>query len=278
MHFSNIRLAFEGTGGTVYSAIDLPVDSAILTSPFVLKSAEGLGPPDINISVSNSVDSGSSYRGLQPQPRQPVLLIGYQPNYASGQTVADLRALIYGLLTPVADLPVTLAIQDASRVTIARTYGQISKIEPNIFSKDPEVQITLVCFSAYLQNWNQVIASPGTMSTNPIVLTNIGDAPSGFNMSIKLTADRSMFSLTDPYGTALKFNYNFVANDVITFDTTPGSRMAKVTRAGVDTNLLPYQDPSSVWLQMRGGANSYTPSTQSIVILSAYLNYNYWGV
>ena len=277
MRFSNIQLAYI-VNSSVITPLDLPLDSAILGSQFILKSVEGLGPPDVNIAISNTLYSGGVYQGRQPQNRQLVFKIGYQPDFGKNKTVGDLRSELYRFLTPKFGLPVTISIQNDVRTTIARTQGYVKSIDPDIFSEEPEVQIAIDCLSPYLMNWGQSHPNPASLPKNPLTVTNIGDAPSGFYMQLTLTAATGDFSFFDGYLDRIRFIYPFEVGDIIRFDTTPGKRAAYRIRDGVTISLLPYQHGNSKWLQLTGGANILIPSTQSIAISALIVNANYWGV
>ncbi len=280
MKIANINLSYslKGAALDLISLVDFPIDAEIVDSPYKLKSITGLGPPDTNVAISDQVDSGGTNLGANPVNREIVMIVGFQPNYSEGQSVADLRQALYTKLFPRYGRHMTFSIQDGNRTTLLSVIGQVKKVEPDIFSKDPQVQITIGCYGPYLRKWIQQLTQISLLSKNPIPITSNGNAPSGFYMELEPTGFTTLFSLTDENDDRLAFFYNFINGDTISFDTTPGRRTARILRGVDDDNLMPYLTSDSVWLQLYEGVNNLQPNTQNFFLKKIILNENYWGV
>lgn len=280
MKISNVNFSYslKGADLTLISLLDLPLDSAIQTSPYKIKSIDGLGPPDINVAIADQVDSGGTFLGNNPTNREIVLVVGFAPNYGIGQTVGDLRSALYKVLFPRFSRHLTLSLQDQGRNTLVTVLGQVKKVEPDIFSKEPQVQITIACYGPFLRKWGTQLTQISLLPTNPLPITNPGDAPSGVYMEIVFNGFTDIFSLTNENDDKLEFDYNFVHDDVLTIDTTPGRRKARMLRGTVDTNMMPYMTAESDWLQLYFGVNELQPNVQVFWMRKIILNSNYWGV
>lgn len=282
MTFSHIKLSYDysaaGTGLSATSII-FPLDDSITASPFVVTDVDGLGPPPASVFIAPTLNAGGVFQGRRPQYREISMMVSFQPNYAAGQTTADLRKELYVWATPKQALPITITLLDENFDTMMYTTGYLKTMEPNIFSKDPQVQMVFSCPSPYFNTANYAYPGVGALSKNPITLVNPGDAPSGFWMQLTLTANRSGFSLFDRTGTYFELlGYSFLTNDIISITTRPGFRSVTVTRSAVTTTLLPYQSARSVWLQLHGGTNVLLPVTQSLTLNNIVIYPNHWGI
>lgn len=281
MNIYGISLKYDTLGysvGFTTTTMTFPLDSTIETSPFVLKSADGLGAPNINISINNSLYSGGVYQNRKPELRQIVLRIGFQPDYSIGQTVADLRSQLYEWMTPKFGQPIKVSLLNAAGSTIAYTSAHGAKIEPNVFSKDPEVVLTLECESSYFKGPMTSVPSPGTLNKTSFSITNPGDAPSPFFMVFQFTAAASSVYLSDRMQSYLYILYAFTTGDVLTVNTIPGQRNMSIVRAGSTISMLPYQDSQSQWLQLFGGINYFTMNHSNYTFNAINIYPNYWGV
>lgn len=289
MKFSSVRLYFKpdfsiGNPTTPLDSVIFPLDSTIATSPFVLKSADGLDPPDISVLVGQTLEVGGSNQGRRPQNREIILTVGFQPAYASGQTANDLRNQLYPFLAPKMGIPVTVSIRDAAGVEKMTTLGNIKHFEANIFAKDPEVVITITCFDAYFTGGLAFL--PGVpYSSNYITVTNPGTAPTGFKFNFTYTAAAAAFEMFDGYGSSIYFNYAFLSGDIIDITTAIGSIVATVKRSGVTSNLIPYMNAKNVWLQLYAGENRlyinnklYINAAATWTLNSLTYTTRYWGV
>lgn len=266
------------------SSIDLPITDALPSDPYILKNADGLGPPEVDVFIAKTTQGGV-YQGRQPQDREPVLRVGLNPDYRLGQTATELRQELYGLLTPSpANQLVTLSLIDSSLsdALIAKTDGYIKRIEIVPFSRDPEVQITMSCPKPYFRAPAD-ISPAGPLDTSAPQVTNEGTAPAGFNLSVFLTADMGNWGLghdvVDPFDLRfMNFVYPFLSGDNIVIETTPGIRDAKVIRSAVETNLLGYMTSDSTWLQLEGGLNSFYTESPNFTWDHFLYTPQYWGI
>jgi hypothetical protein len=268
MHFTKVR--FNGL-----STVDLPILGALPSDPYILKNVEGLGPVEIDVSIADTLNAGGVYQGRRPQSREIVASVGLNPDFKVGQTASDLRASLYGMLTPGYSDNITIQVMD-SAVIIAQTTGYVSKMEINPFSKDPEVQITIPCLQQYLQAQNLLYVTPASKSAPAIV--NTGTAPAGFHWEVIFTSNVTNWTLSDPTGKKMQFTYAFLTGDKLEFDTRPGSRGVWLTRSAVRSNIIYTLSSDSIWYMLYGGNNVFATSSQAFNWGDVYFLPQYWGI
>ncbi len=281
MRFASLSLSHDLGGvstGITLTPLVLPLGSASSSGPFLVKAVTGLEPPDVDVIVSQGLNSEATLQGLSEQNREVTMLIGYKPNYALGQTIGDLRSQLYPWMTPKFGLPIKLSILDSNGVLLAYTFCNIKKFETDIFSKDPQVLITFTCIGTFLSAPNYIYPSLGTLTKPNFVLTNPGDAPSGFTLTIAITSNMARFDLYNRFNVRMRYNYALLAGDIVTVSTKPGERMAYVNRSGTIINLIPHQDPTSDWIMMFAGQNPFQYYSSSFTFTSITIYPRYWGV
>lgn len=268
MYFTKIRLIGLST-------VDFPIVGAAVNNQYLLKEASGLGPPEVDVSIARTLNAGGYYQGRRPQSREIVLLITLNPDYSVGQTAADLRTTLYGLLSPGETDNITVQILNGSTV-IAYTIGYVSKLEIVPFSKDPSVQITIPCLEYYLQAPDILYVDPGAQATPTI--NNLGTAPAGFHLEIIFTSNVTNWSLSKASGTKMQVNYSFLTGDKLTIDTRPGSRGIWLTRSSVTTNIIGSLTSDSIWYLLHSGNNVFATSSQAFNWADVYYRPQYWGI
>lgn len=270
-------------------SVDFPLEGVDESGPFVLKGAEGLGPPDITVRMARTVFQKATYQGKSPNLRQIIVLVGLQPDWDEGQTAEELRTELYTLLTPRYGQMVRAEIVH-NGVVQAYAQGQISKMEPAIFTKDPAVQITLDCDYGYLLGPDYVGQQPAQRTVGGIRafdVKNEGTAPAGFLAGFILRANVGnslVLSDEDPRGQRMQIDgINWIAGDRFVIDTRPGSRgVWRGPNGGALVSALNNMNAGvSEWLELYGGDNTLLLNTTAFDWDPTY-NFShqpaYWGV
>lgn len=271
------------------TSVDLPILGADPSGPFVLKSAEGLGPVDVTVRMGRTVLEKALYQGKSPGLRQIIVLVGLQPNWDVGQTAEELRGVLYGLLTPRYGQMVRAEIVH-NGVVQAFAQGQVSKLEPALFTKDPAVLITMECDYGYLLGPQTVQQTPVQRTVGGIRafdVENDGDAPTGFKMGVILRANVGnslMLSDENPLGQKLQIDgINWVSGDRFVVDTRPGSRgVWRGPGGGALVSALNNMNAAvSEWIHLYGGDNTLLLNTTAFDWDPTF-NFShqpaYWGV
>ncbi len=214
------------------NTVDFPIVGADVSGPFILKGVDGLGPTDITVRLGRTVLEKAVYQGKSATLRQITAVVGLQPDWDAGQTPEELRKVLYGLLTPVAGQMIRAEIwYGGDQQGFAQ--GNISKMVPVLFSKDPAVQIVIDCDYGYL-------LAPGTVSVEPdasdfitggrqFTIDNDGDAPSGFKAGFILGAapspNHTLTLFTSDGAQTIEIEgITWASGDKFLVDTRPGSR------------------------------------------------------
>jgi hypothetical protein len=270
------------------SVVDFPIIGAAESGPFVLKSVDGLGPPDIVVRMARTTLQKAAYQGKTPGLRQLILLVGLQPDWDTGQTPEELRTTLYGLLTPRYNQLLTIAVMHDG-VVQGYTQGQVSKLEPAIFSKDPAVQLTIDCDDSYLLQ-DYVVQEPIQSTVGGIrafTVENEGTAPAGFRMGVILRANvGNTLTLSDSNPLGQKFQIdgiNWQSGDKFVVDTRSGSRgVWRGPAGGALVSVLNNLNAAvSEWIQLYGGDNQLLLNTTAFDWEPTYKFLHqpaYWGV
>lgn len=271
------------------SAVDLPLLGATASGPFVLKSVEGLGPPEVVVRLKRTVLEKAVYQGKTAALRQIIALVGLQPDWNEGQTPEQLRTQLYSLLTPRYGQMVRVDVM-YNGVSQGYAQGQVSKLETALFSKDPEVQITLDCDYGYLLAPNSVVQSPvktAIAGATSFTVTNDGTAPAHFRMGVTLQANVGnslVLSDSDPLGQKLQIDgINWAAGDKLLIDTRPGQRgVWRGAQGAAYVSVLNNLNASlSEWMHLYSGNNELRLNTTAFDWDPTYKFLHqpaYWGV
>jgi hypothetical protein len=211
--------------------VELPILGADASGPFVFKGADGLGASDVVVQMGKTTLEKAFYQGKSTTLRQITVVVGLQPDWEEGQTPGDLRDLLYRLLTPRYNQMVRAEVW-ADDEQQAFAQGQISKMEPAMFTKDPAVQITLNCDYGYLlapETVTQIPTQETVGGARKFIVENDGTAPAGFVMGVVLTDAVGTLRLAniDALGNGAKMQIegiSWAAGDRFMIDTRPGSR------------------------------------------------------
>lgn len=252
--------------------VDLPLQDVSAAGPFVLKSADGLGPPQIVVNLSRTRLEKAIYQGKSAALRQVIALVGLHPDWDTGQTPEELRGTLYGLLTPRYGKMVRMEIVHDD-VVQAYAQGHLSKLETALFSKDPAVQLTLDCDYPYLLDTTQLVQMPALRAQGgglAFDVENVGTAPSGFRMGVVLRANVGtslVVSDADPQGQKIQIDgINWIAGDKLLIDTRPASRgVWRGAGGGSWQSVLSNLNGAvSEWMTLHKGENTLTINTTAL--------------
>lgn len=267
MQFTKIRLSGR-------TNIDLQVFGLRPSNQWILKDADGIGPPEVNVFLS-----GGQYQGRKAVSRQIVLKVGLNPNHAIGQTAAAMRNTLYGLLTPGPTDSITVRFMNGPNVVVD-AVGYIKNIEVVPFSKDPEVQITVDCLEPYL-------TAPGyveqtiTSGDEEFTIENEGSVTTGFYIEVTFNASVAAWTLYSEQagsGPRMRFDYAFLSGDKLKINTRSGQRYVKRTRSGTTIWLIKAMSSDSHWFELHPGENTFWTTFTGISEIEFHHTPQYWGV
>lgn len=270
----------------VYSAFSSPPDIplALGGSPegdlIHIRNIEGLGPVKANINTTpyGSLD-GEFYTGANIGSRNIVLTLGFNPDW-SEETVSSLRQKIYGYFMP--KLPVTLRLF-SDELPAVEILGYTETCEPNVFSQDPEMQISVIC------------PLPDFVAVSPSIV--IGDAVTDADweefslLSNVLTSILVELSRTSgtydglvtiehktlaPVTHKFEFGGSVAVGIDLQINTGRGIKAAEnvVVATGEKINLLNSMSADSEWIALEPGVNKLRVLTESATPMPFKLTYH----
>lgn len=244
-------ITIDGPRGTLY----LPLSDT--SQGYVVKDIQGLDPVKATLtsSVLATMD-GAIFQNSRREPRNITMSIGLESDYVTND-VAGLRTNLYAYLMPKGI--VTLGIYRDSDLW-ARTAAVVENVDNNMFTADPQVDVSLMCYDPDLYapaetiiqsmtNINgdvQDIQYPGTTDTGIV-----------FDITVPVVSGEVRIVNTRPDGITLQTRVagNFVAGDKLTIDTNPGNKRVHINRSGIDLSGLYLLDKTSSWIALQEGLN-----------------------
>lgn len=249
------------------SAPELPLGGFLPNDdPVQIRNVDGLGPVKAEIVTSPLATSdGELYQGASIGKRNIVLTLGLNPNWVD-QTMSSLRQLLYAYFLPRAWVKLRFYSDELPVVDIE---GYVESFEPNIFSEDPEIQISIICPKPDFIEPDATIYY-GTVDEGGTELdfVYLGTVSSGFELRVDQTPAKATY--TGPLTIVVKsptvaqtFLINPMTSDGVKYFKLSSvknfKRALNVDKAtGALTNLLSAVDSSSVWPQLQPGHNYIT--------------------
>lgn len=223
---------------------------------YLVQEINGLDPVKATIVSTKLAQMDSTqYQSSRRETRNILMNLGIVLNEDS--PVQTLRRNLYKFLMPKSNVTLRFYFDDVAFVDIS---GRVESHDAPLFSQDPEVNISLLCFDPDFYALNSVVVNGSTTSTTTeLVVAYPGSTETGFILT--LSVDRSLdgfFIYNTVPGNlqqAFEFDTSLVAGDVVKINTIPGSRSAILTRAAVDSSLLYAVSAASSWPLLFPGDN-----------------------
>lgn len=249
------------------SAPALPlVGTLAATDPVQIRDIKGLEPVKAAISTqalgtTAKSNRGEAYQGSSVGARNIVLTMGLNPDWHD-QTVEGLRQLLYAyFMTPLwcklrffSDIRPPVDIE-----------GYVESMDPNIFSEDPEVQVSIICPKPdFIDASSTLIYGEVDDGTLENEFNYIGTVDTGLELRVEQTAGNPTYTgslqVIVNYLTPVMFEIDPVTiNGVKHFklSTLPyAKRAVNVAVAdGALTNLLDAVTDISQWPLIQPGLN-----------------------
>jgi Phage tail protein len=224
-----------------------------------VKDIKGLDPVKATL-VSSSIAQldGADFQHARREPRNILLTLGLEPDYVMN-SVASLRNDLYDYF--MTKMPVGLEFY-MDEALFAMTGGIVESNENNMFSADPEVNISVICYDPDFYDTDVTTVSGVTVSdTSNQVITYPGTTDTGVIFSVTLPAGTYGIDLVntrpDNITNLMRITGTFLANDILTVNTIPRQKAVTVTRAGLPSSALFFLDKTSSWISLMRGDNLF---------------------
>lgn len=234
--------------------LNLPLED--LENGLLLEEVGGLDPVKATItSTSFAQQDGSQYQSSRREERNITLKILLEPEWGQ-ETVRDLRRRLYDVLMPKSAVTLKFTFSDEDPLWIS---GRVESFETSLFSPDPAVDISIICFDPDFYDPTPEKTSGVSTALNTATTYNYdGTVETGFLFTLRPNRAMTAFSIYNTTGEGtrqLDFNGALQNGDVLQISTVPGSKFVRLTREGVVSSFLYGVTPQSDWLDMQPGEN-----------------------
>lgn len=243
----------------------------------VVESIEGLDPVTATlVSSSFAQIDGAQYHTSRREPRNVKVRLGLDPDYI-GTSVRDLRKQLYNFFMPKTSVDLTfrstMALADGRIVEdlVVDITGRVESFETPLFSKEPAVDISLMCFDPDFHDPNPLVFEGNTTAGSEEVIINYaGTVESGILFSLFPNRDISAFTIyartTGGPLRTLDFSAPLLMNDELRISTVVGAKYVTRKRANVETPLLYAMSPQANWIELLPGENHIRVYAEGLAI------------
>jgi hypothetical protein len=202
---------------------------------------------------------GAQFQNARRDVRTITMKLGLVPNFID-TTVDSLRSALYDYLMPKSPVGLTFW---KDGVIFAVSSGMVEDFQNAMFTTDPEVGLTLVCFDPDFYAPSATTASfSTTSSTDNHTISYPGNSDAGiiFTLSINRTLGGFTVYNQQPDNTITTFAVtgSFVSGDVVKLNSIPGQKSITLTRSAITTSILSMVDPTnSGWPVFQRGSNLF---------------------
>ena len=226
-------------------------------SGFLIQNIDGLDPVKATlVSTAFAGVDGEQYQSARRETRNIKLTVGLDPDPLTA-SVRDLRKRLYGYFMPKAEVLLTFYDNDGPTVNIV---GRVESLESVLFTRQPVVDISIICYDPDFVDPITVHRSGTTTSgTTDTIITYDGTVDTGTVITLNVNRTMSDFSIyhQPPNDTLrqLDFSAPLVAGDVLVISSVTGDKGVTLTRGGTQISLLYGMSPQSRWIEFMPGDN-----------------------
>lgn len=229
---------------------------------YFIKDIDGLDPVKAEITENNygTID-GTQYQSSRRGSRNPVLTIGYNPDYGIN-TISELRQNIYSKIMPKDLVTLKFYMDFTEPNHPLEIQGHVETIETPMFTQNPDCKISVICSDP-----DFVLPEPISISTTvahdtPELIVNYsGTSPVGFVAKFTINRDLPRFAMIHRTAnyivTNWEYNDTLLNGDILEVSTVPGNKGAWITRDGVRYSVLYHVSKISGWPKLVSGNNYF---------------------
>lgn len=233
---------------------------------FGVLDIQGIGPVKATlVSSSFANEDGAQYHSSRREPRNILIKLGLSPDQGQ-QSVKDLRDQLYGFLSPKTEALLKFELYDKFSTNILeqtldlQITGRVESLDPDIFSKEPGVTLSVMCFIPDF-------IDPETAVFNGMTVADLTESVLDYEGSVEtgvvftLFPDRLVNEFTIYHRTPddkLKVTYFSLplnAGSELEISSVRGSKHVHMTENGVETSVLYGLSQQSNWLELEPGDN-----------------------
>lgn len=223
----------------------------------VLQDVGGLGPVKATLSASSYANSDKSQlQSARREARNITLQIGFEPDYVT-TTVSSLRDNLYKFFMSKRKVSLRFFTSDGLEVDIS---GIVESCEPTIFTREPLVDISIMCYDVDFVGLDPVVIEGDTVDdTTETTVVYEGSTEVGFVFVLNLDRTLSEFTIyhkpSDGSLLQLDFAASMLSGDILTISTVEGNKYATLNRSGTVSSVLYGVLPTSKYMKLDQGTN-----------------------
>ncbi len=160
-------------------------------NPIRILDISGLEPVKAEITTTPFSQDGELFQNARVSKRNIVLKLGLNPNWVD-QTMSSLRQLLYKYFLPKSSCTLTFYSDD---MPVVQIQGYVEDFEPNMFSQDPEIQISIICPQPDFVEIGRTTYYGTDRPTTNIYLQNDGTVETGFELELDLIGSSTIENL-----------------------------------------------------------------------------------
>lgn len=226
---------------------------------FEVRDIQGLDPVKASLVSSQMAQvDGAQLQNTRRDTRNITMKVGIKPDYLQ-HTVQTLRTKLYDYFLPKASITLSFYLDGVVYATI---QGTVESCENNMFSADPEVNISIICYDPDFYAPASVIVSGNTVASTALqAISYAGSSPAGIIFTLNVNRDIPGFKLynTQPDGTLQIFDYEgtILNGDTVIITSIPLKKSAMITRNQQTFSGLYYVQAPSDWINLENGINDF---------------------
>jgi hypothetical protein len=233
-----------------------------------IRNIDGLDPvkATVNTAPFGSVD-GTAYTGSDVSNRNIVLTLHPNPDWNTWK-FESLRRLLYAYFMPKLQTRFIFYSDDIPPVEI---YGYVEGCSVNPFSKDVEVQVSVICTDPYFTALDPtiILGQSARDNSNPTKVQYNGSIATGINLQVTRTSGATPTSIGvqigDPGLSHFRVTAGVDATKYLSMGSLPGQKFVQnvAYSNGVITNLLSKIQAGSSWPILQPGENDFSIITDT---------------
>lgn len=239
--------------------LQLPLLSA--ANGYAVRDIQGLGPVSAAITSSSLAQlDGAQFQNSRRDIRNITIKLGLIANFVT-TTVDSLRQQLYDYFMPESAVNLTFW---KDGVIYALNSGYVEDFQNTMFTDNPEADISILCLDPDFYAPAPVSTSLSTVSTTDThTFSYAGNSDAGVVFTLNINRSLPSIDLynTAPDNSVQHFSLtglSFVAGDILSISSVPGQKSVTLTRDGISSSALSYNDPTAMdWITFKRGNNNF---------------------
>lgn len=261
------KLSVYNLSGNIDDPLELPLtpEGRLSTDVLQVTNIEGLGPVEASVNTSpyGSID-GSFFTGSNINDRNIVIDLLPKPDWVTWD-IATIRNHAYKYFMSKSFMRLVFESTERSPVEI---FGYVQTCAPNIFSKDNEIQVSLICPDPHFKSSTDTVVE-GLSSDIPLEFEYTGTVITGITVQLQKSSGDDPSSILilagsefDPTMSLWSGSSDAIidATKYISMSSLPGGKHVTQTilSSGVSTSLLSMAGDPPNWPKIAPGLNNFS--------------------